>query len=404
LFLSMFVSQGFAFLMKVRDLRRNPGSPFLRGVCVAVGLGAISAFAGIPVVLTFMETATGVPAIWLLGPLVAQCAATQATILLWSGPPDEVRRRIIMRTSMFAAAIAIMIALVYQGHSQITTPAIVANQQAPEALWGATPYLRDAVLVYFAAMIFTFSDAARQFVRNAKLVDHHWLRRGLLTLTAGCMPFLVYCLAMTGYCVALRFGIRLETLHDGSVVAVAISTVIFSAGVTMPVLGPRWDRLLAYRRLEPLWRAVRRAVPDVVLEPPWSTRIDAWNPWSLDLRLYRRVIEIRDGMLALRHYADPDVAVAARRLATRAQLPAKQVEATIEAAQLTLAIQARVAGHKPYGQSWKPPAVGSGNDLDAELTSLVPMARAFAASAIVKAVATDGSRVNGLEAPSVLRA
>jgi hypothetical protein len=389
LFLSMGIGQALVFLIKLRDLVRNPDNPFLRALCVAVGLNVVAGFAGVPVVLTFMETATGLPAIWLLGPLVAMCAATQATLLLWSSPPQQVRRRILIGIAIYGTAIAIMLVLAFRARGHITTTAIVENKQAPEPLWGATPYLRDAVLVYFAALTFTFVDACRHSIRNAKLVDRHWMRRALLTLTAGFLTFLIYCLAMTGYFLALRFGGTLRALHDGAVFAAAIAAMVCGAGIAIPVLGPRWDRMQAYRRLEPLWRAVRRAAPHVVLEPPRSIRMDAWNPRNLDFRLYRRVIEIRDGVLALRPYFDPDVALTARQQATHANFPTQQVETVIEAAQLNLAIQARLSGHKPNSDGFTPPVAETGNDLDAELAALVPLAQAFATSPIVKAVTTN---------------
>jgi hypothetical protein len=394
LFLAPFASQTLVFLIKARDLYRNPTSPFLRALCLALGLSAVSSFVGIPVVLTFMETTSGVPGIWLLGPLVATCAAIQATVLLWSSPLPEALHNIYIRMAAYAGAIAVMVVLVLKARGHITTTAMAEHQQDPEALWGLTPFLRDAVLLYFAALIFTFADVAWRLVRNAKLVDRRWLRRGLIISAVACLVYLIYCVAMAGYFVALRGGITLPILHDGALVAATVSPLTFSVGVTMPVLGPRWERMRAYRRLEPLWLALRRANPGVVLEPPWSTRVDAWSPRSLDFRLYRRVIEIRDGALALRPYFDPAVTVAARRLATSAQLPAQEVETTIEAAQLTLAIRARLAGREPY-QGWKQPVLGTGDDLDAELTSLVPLAQAFAASPIVRAVAAEVSQTPG---------
>jgi uncharacterized protein DUF6545 len=213
-------------------------------------------------------------------------------------------------------------------------------------------------------------------------------------LAAGSGMFLVYLLAMTVYIVALRFGLSLRAVHDGSIDVAAVSTVIIGVGVTIPVLGPRWDRMLAYRRLEPLWQALREAAPDVVLEPPWSTRIDAWSPQNLDFRLYRRVIEIRDGVLAVRQYFDPDVAISARKLATMGRLPASQVETIVEAAQLQLAVQARAAGRTPPVHNWEAPTATSGKDLDTEVTALVPLAQAFATSRIVEAAVAEASRAD----------
>ncbi|MGK5685440.1 MAB_1171c family putative transporter [Actinoplanes sp. URMC 104] len=65
--------------------------------------------------------------------------------------------------------------------------------------------------------------------------------------------------------------------------------------------------LAAYRSLvvlRPLWRAMRDAFPEVILFSPRRAIVELAGVDDVHLRLYRRVIEIRDGMLALRGYLD----------------------------------------------------------------------------------------------------
>jgi hypothetical protein len=67
-----------------------------------------------------------------------------------------------------------------------------------------------------------------------------------------------------------------------------------------------------FRQLYPLWALMYRAEPGIALDPPGSRLADALQVRDLDLRLYRRVIEIRDGYLALAPYLPPNAGLPAR--------------------------------------------------------------------------------------------
>ena len=62
------------------------------------------------------------------------------------------------------------------------------------------------------------------------------------------------------------------------------------------------------RRLYPLWDGLCQAVPGIALDPvpAWADRLD---PRDLRMRLYRRVIEIRDGYMALSPVDVPGIEV-----------------------------------------------------------------------------------------------
>src|SRR6185312_14606632 len=64
----------------------------------------------------------------------------------------------------------------------------------------------------------------------------------------------------------------------------------------------------AYRQLEPLWSALRAAAPEIALEQ--RTR-------NAEVRLYRRVIEIRDGILTVRGDLDEHARAAVTACARR---------------------------------------------------------------------------------------
>jgi hypothetical protein len=105
--------------------------------------------------------------------------------------------------------------------------------------------------------------------------------------------------------------------------------------------------LRAYRTLlalRPLWSAMRQAFPEMVLWRPARSAVELRGVAGVRLRLYRRVIEIRDGMLALRDH-----------------LPARTVigdadPAAAEARAITVALRRRGAGQPAASppRQWAP--------------------------------------------------
>src|SRR5581483_7346281 len=109
-------------------------------------------------------------------------------------------------------------------------------------------------------------------------------------------------------------------------------------GWTLPGWGPRvaaagrWvTAYRRHRRLYPLWSALHRAVPSIALAPARSALADRLAGRQLEFRLYRRVIEIRDGQLALRAHAAPETVAEALREGSRAGLSGDALSAHAEA-------------------------------------------------------------------------
>ncbi|GIE94135.1 MAB_1171c family putative transporter [Paractinoplanes rishiriensis] len=392
MFAAMTVAYGICLVIKGRDLRRDPGNPFLRWLCTMVGFSGLASLAGIPAILTALETSTGVAAVWVLAPVTVGSAATVVTLQLWARPRARLRLSLIP----YAAAAAAIVALTVSARGATTPAAVAAAQQMPETLWATVPGVRAAFLIYCGAIGFAYVDAAIRLTRTARVLDRRWLRRAMRTLATAATLLLVYTVAMAGYFLSPRpaladLGLAELGLAELGLAAAGLGAVTCATGVGLPVLGPRWDRMRAYRRLRHLWQALGRAVPDVVLDPPRLPWLDAWNPWRADFRLYRRVIEIRDGVLALRPHLDPAVADAARRLAREAGQAPDEQAATAAAAQLRAALT-RLEGSAPAVHGEPPPIdlTPAGPGLDAELRVLVPLARAFASSPIVRHAAAPG--------------
>jgi hypothetical protein len=88
-----------------------------------------------------------------------------------------------------------------------------------------------------------------------------------------------------------------------------------------------------------LWSALYEVTPEIALDPAESEFLDRLRIRDLDFRLYRRVIEIRDGRLALRPFLDADVARRARKEALKSGLDDGRVEAAVEARVLAAGVE-----------------------------------------------------------------
>lgn len=119
-----------------------------------------------------------------------------------------------------------------------------------------------------------------------------------------------------------------------------------SAGVPRTLTRAR-ESGTVHRRLYPLWRAVHAVHPEIALLSAPGPVADALAVRDLDLRLYRRVIEIWDGMMMLRSRTGPYVAVRARTEAERIGIPEQEIPAYVEAARLVVAIRAAGSAFDP---------------------------------------------------------
>ncbi|MFE5853434.1 MAB_1171c family putative transporter [Streptomyces sp. NPDC056500] len=140
----------------------------------------------------------------------------------------------------------------------------------------------------------------------------------------------------------------------------------------------RWEAR-SFENLGQLWADVTAAAPEVVLDPsgPGSDE----NTDDADYLLHRRVIEINDGVLALRLHRSLAVHKAARELAeTKGMKDTLEREAFVEAALISAAVHAQRNGDD-FVEHQAPPAAGGSSregNLRAETEWLLLVAAAYA--------------------------
>lgn len=138
-----------------------------------------------------------------------------------------------------------------------------------------------------------------------------------------------------------------------------------------------------HRRLDPLWSAVRAALPEIelVTRDEHSGRAGTHRQ-DIRFALYRRIIEIRDGQLSLRSHLHPHVPLWVREVA--GPTGAEEFAVVLEAAAIAAGLEAaRARHHFPAGpgEGFVPhPLVA---ELREEASWLVKVAAAYTGSPAV---------------------
>ncbi len=239
----------------------------------------------------------------------------------------------------------------------------------------ASPWVFEYILAYVLAQLPLFAAIVWLGLRYARLADTTALRVALRMVVAGTAVASAYLVNKAVLSASYRFGFADPFGHTAFAGKVLPTTayLLVLVGAALPAAVGWLGRYRRYRQLGPLWRALYRADPAIALDPPSVP--DFLAVGRLRLRLYRRVIEIRDGLLALRPYRDPAVAATARDRATRAGLTGPGHDAAVEAAVVAAALRAREEGRTPRDDG--EPEVAGGEDLAAETAFLGLVARAY---------------------------
>lgn len=125
------------------------------------------------------------------------------------------------------------------------------------------------------------------------------------------------------------------------------------------------------RSLVPLREALVAVVPEAARpECPGM-------PMGARFRLHRQVVEVRDAMLAIRAYRDPQAALAAREAGCAAKQGDDGRAASVEAAVLAAAMRAKTEGCRRLPRPWPTQQRPSGMDLLSEAEWLAEVSNAF---------------------------
>jgi hypothetical protein len=387
---------------KLPALRRDPGNDALRSYWLAVLAVALAWTVLQPPVQLSVDRVTGVANLARLlghGLAVGAACAAQAFLAYSNYPRDVARPRMRRRALAAAGTLAAMGTLFTLGRVHDETLDFIGR-------YASTPAILAYWLVFLAYLGVAQVDTIRLAWRWARFSDRAIIQlAGRLTAVGG-----LFVCAYIGYDLLYLAASQLDRAHllgnQQLITRLLLTTaiVVGVVGSTMPAWGPRvglprlfqWvSRFRAYQRLDPLWRRLCQAVPEIALVPPSSRWRDLLTVRDLHFRLHGRIMEIHDAQLRLRPYRDPRVAETAAALGRRAGLDGMELRAVAEATSLAAAVRA-LARRQPVAGAQAPATTPVGmdpqreiTDLPGEIAWLVRVAAAFRSSPLVRALAAS---------------
>ncbi|MCR3753789.1 MAB_1171c family putative transporter [Lentzea californiensis] len=168
--------------------------------------------------------------------------------------------------------------------------------------YAKAPFVTEYLLAYLCYFAFVLADVFRLTRRFAGGAQEGPMRFALRLWSIASLVGFAY----TSHKAVYALGTRLDVTppwQEGPVSTTlsGLVLVLFVVGLTAYLWGPQIEQYRTYRTLRPLWRACYDVMPGIALMPPGVRA-------PIDLRLYRCVIEILDGRLALRAYWDTRIA------------------------------------------------------------------------------------------------
>ncbi|MGH3630036.1 MAG: MAB_1171c family putative transporter [Sciscionella sp.] len=347
-----FLVTGYRGVLRARGRRKPSDLPWIVNG-IAVGL----AFIFLAPVVQDVESAITPSLGRLLSNVCTLIASFGALhlMLFVAYPTQQVPAKARTRLIALLLSLAAMTVMFFASHPPTGTGIFTG-------LYRTQPTLAAYTLIYSVYLGSTVGDLGQLALRSIRYT-RAWLRLGMTLIALGC-------LLGAGYLIEKVIAVLNELITNsapaesfcpsafatiGCTFAVgmpALGVLAILFGATLPILGPRLERpprrlahRRAYRRLQPLWDTLHGARPDLALAAPELPATEK-TP-DISERLYRRVIAIRDGLLTLQPYRDPDDTRTHRHLAAISGIAQSRRPAAIEAADIRAALHRQHHGPPP---------------------------------------------------------
>lgn len=283
-------------IYKLSSLRRGalPAQFALAGVFVCLAVGVLPFTGWQPEVLGEEQSARGWGDVIARTFVAAAAGLAQVYLLLLAETRADVRARVARRLVAAGLVAASIVAL------GASTPAW-ASATAQFDVWPEAA-MHLLFQVYLAVALGDVALAACRWSRACTGV----VRTGLRLVAAGSVLGIVYAIGKVVATGVELAGTRSEVLVTTFQLIALTGLVLVATGSVLPGVVRAWRsarHVVSTRRrldsLYPLWSDLVDVAPGIALEPVEPRWRDRLHVRDLDLRLYRRVIEIRDGQLAL---------------------------------------------------------------------------------------------------------
>jgi hypothetical protein len=249
--------------------------------------------------------------------------------------------------------------------------------------YAATPWVLEYWLIYLAGLLPILVDIARLGWRCLAVAKKRAVRLRMWMTLAGASALVVYHVHKGYSFAARRFGMPypevINQILDRYLTLSAFLLVLLAAALPRsrtPAVRGWIHRYVTYQRLRPLWMMFYRVNPKIALRPPRPLVLDLLDPRDLEMRLYRRVVEIRDGRLAIQPYLKPHMVETARLQASLEGKTGQDLNVAVEARILAEGLRACRSG-APRPDEPAAAAIPGGPDLHSDTAFLADVARAL---------------------------
>lgn len=350
------------------------GGRAARSLWISVASGAGAQTVDVEAVSAMLQQRIGAPAVVIIQALFVLSAAGWALNLFRALRGDPRRPYLLIALTAVAAATIIGSVLV---HSPDLIPTSVEDRAAAASTSWAWVVFQAALWSYLA---WALVGSVRFCVAYARLATGP-LRTGLRLEALGAAVGLGF-VAVNGAAVSaglLGLWALIGAVDDSLRTALAaLSLSLIGIGYGFEPAARWWEARCSLNRLFPLWSSIATALPHIAL-PSFGSVLNT------QVRLYRRVMEIRDGLLALRAYAYPAVREQALAAARSRGLSPEDAHALAEAAWVAVALQAKAAGEAPSAAMTARAPLGGASFLE-EVRWLERVAAALEGSLITQLV------------------
>ena len=326
-----------ALAWRIYQLQRAPTVPNWAVTACVAGF-ALAFLLQQPVISDEVDAVIGRGAARVANNALLACAVCALVIFFLGSALGPVRRygRVAVELIPLGAVIALMVVVM-----DLTPPELRGLPLGP-----ATIHDSGIALFYLGAglyLIYGLVACTAWIVRYLRVADRD-LRIGLKLSAVGMASAAIGSIFRALYIVvAWAFGPVVKILLLLGVPFVIVGGMLFLVGVTYPgvrarvsALRRRQQHRREHQALGPLWTVLVQAFPSIVLRTPPRRRTELLSPRSIHRVYYRRVIEIRDGLVQLSPYldadfgevvaADPGAAAAALKTALRRHAAGEEMD------------------------------------------------------------------------------
>ncbi|MFC4147269.1 MAB_1171c family putative transporter [Micromonospora mangrovi] len=292
---------------------------------------------------------------------------------------DAVRPRAPQRVKVSGLVVSVVLTLLFFLSDQGIEVDLDALLSAPRMSVPTVLYWL-VLEVYLGAAL---ALATLLFWRIANKSTAKLLRIGLRIIALGTLLNTGYALVKITFILIHAAGEELPLRSAAGVLDLVLALVaaLIVVGGALPASALVWRIVRAHRTvgaLSPLWRLMRSLFPDVVLPYRQDRRRALVDHGEIRLLLYRRIIEIRDGILQLGAFVPAGAAEEALRFVRDAGVDETDESALAEACRIELGVRRMRAGSPP--RSGRDELVAGGANIEEESEWLSRVSQAVAHS------------------------